>query len=350
MKMLFPHKKYWKPILLSLVLFCLATMLFCLTIGPANITFIEALLLSLDSLPFINLKNLVDLYPPSHHTIIFEIRMPRVILTALIGGALAAAGTAMQGLFKNPMADPYILGVSSGASLGAAIAIVSGGISFFGIWTLPIHAFVGATLSTWLVYSLARLGNKVPIYTLLLAGVALSSLLSSLVSFIMIINSEELKQIVYWMLGSFTGTGWDHVKAALPFILLGLSLLLFFAKDLNAMLFGEEAAQNLGINVELTKKLLLTFSALTVAAAVSVSGTIGFVGLIIPHTVRLLVGPDHRILLPTATIVGAIFMVFTDTLARTILAPVEIPVGIITAFLGGPFFIYLLKKKHIDLF
>jgi len=348
--MLFPHKKYWKAILLSLVFACLVTMLFCMTVGPADITIPEALLLSLDRLPLLELSKQVGLYPPSHRTIIGEIRMPRVVLASLVGAALAASGTAMQGLFKNPMADPYILGVSAGASLGAALAIVSGKAGFLGPWTLPLYAFLGAIFSTWLVYSLARLGNKVPVYTLLLAGVAISSLLSSLVSFIMLINAEELKQIVYWMLGSFSGTGWDQVKVAWPFLVLGIIFLSFFAKDLNAMLFGEEAAQNLGVNVELTKKLLLTFSALTVAAAVSVSGTIGFVGLIIPHLVRLLVGPDHRILLPTAILVGAIFMVLTDTIARTLLAPVEIPVGIITAFCGAPFFIYLLKRKHIDLF
>lgn len=159
-----------------------------------------------------------------------------------------------------------------------------------------------------------------------------------------------MKQIVYWTLGSFSGTGWEQVIASLPFITIGILLILIFAKDLNAMLLGEEGAHNLGINVEQTKKLLLIFSALTVAAAVSVSGTIGFVGLIIPHMVRLVVGPDHRILLTTSVLVGATFMVFTDTVARTILAPVEIPVGIITAFLGGPFFVYLLRRKNIDLF
>jgi iron complex transport system permease protein len=349
-KMLYPQKKSWGFIILGLFLFCLVVMLFSITIGPANITFKETLLLALDKLPFTNLGPLVEDYPASHHTIIFEVRMPRVILASLTGAALTAAGATMQGLFKNPMADPYILGVSAGASLGAAIAIVSSSSQFLGLWTLPVNAFLGALLSTVLVYSLARIGNKVPVYTLLLAGIALSSLLNAIMSFIMIKHSEELKQIVYWTLGTFSGAGWNEIWAALPFVLIGLSLIIFFAKDLNAMLLGEESAHHLGLNVEQTKKLLLAFSALIVAAVVSVTGTIGFVGLIIPHMIRLIVGPDHRILLPASILFGATFMVFTDTLARTILAPGEIPVGIITAFFGGPFFIYLLKKRNIDLF
>jgi len=348
--MIYPQKKSWLFILFSLFILCLIIMLFCMTIGPANITFKEALLLTLDKLPFIDFQHLTTTFPSSHQTIIFQVRMPRVILAAMTGAAVTTAGATMQGLFKNPMADPYILGVSAGASLGAAVAIITGSSNYLGIWTLPIYAFMGAIFSTWVVYYLARTGNKVPIYTLLLAGVALSSLLNAIISFILIKHSQEMKQIVYWTLGSFSGTGWEQVIASLPFITIGILLILIFAKDLNAMLLGEDGAHNLGINVEQTKKLLLIFSALTVAAAVSVSGTIGFVGLIIPHMVRLVVGPDHRILLTTSVLVGATFMVFTDTVARTILAPVEIPVGIITAFLGGPFFVYLLRRKNIDLF
>ena len=348
--MLYPPKTCWRLIVFALVVLCLVIMFFCMTTGPAHITFKEAFLLSIDSLPFVNIPDLVADFPLSHQTIVSEVRMPRVILAALVGAALAGVGTTMQGLFKNPMADPYILGVSAGASLGAALAIVTGAGRLLGMWSLPLYAFLGAIISTWLAYFLARIGNKVPVYTLLLAGIALSSFLNALMSFIMIRNSRELKQIVFWMLGSFSGSNWSQVKIAFPFILLGLSALLFFAKDLNALLFGEDTAQNLGVHVEQIKKLLLFIAALTVAAAVSVSGTIGFVGLMVPHIVRLVTGPDHRILLPAGMLAGAIFMMVTDSLARTILAPIEIPVGIITAFLGGPFFIYLIKRKNIKLF
>jgi len=348
--MAYPQKQFWPVIFLASLIGLLVIMLFSITLGPAKISFLEAFKLILAKLPV--LKGLVnpDQYPATHQVIVYQVRMPRVILAALTGSALAAVGTAFQGLFKNPMADPYVIGVSSGAALGASIAIVSGLSNVFGFGAVPLVAFGGALLSTWIVYNVARVGGKVPVYTLLLAGVALSSFMSALMSLIMVLNSRELHQIIFWMLGSFSGKNWSHVAVAAPVIVLGVTGLWLFARDLNALLFGEETARHLGIDAERTKKLLLVLASVTVATAVAVSGTIGFVGLIIPHMARLVVGPDHRILLPTAALAGASFMVATDTFARTAIAPTEIPVGIITAFFGGPFFIYLLRRKKTGVF
>lgn len=343
--MAYPSRRYRPLILLGSAALLLVVMLVGITIGPAPVSIRESFVLVMEKIPILGSYIDTSRFPDTNRVIVEQIRMPRVILAALVGSALAAVGTTFQGLFKNPMADPYIIGVSSGAALGAALAIVLGAGSQLGFWALPAAAFLGALLAILIVYNIAVVGGRVPVYTLLLSGVALSAFTSSLTSFVMIVNSNELHAIMFWMLGSFSGKGWVHVQVAFPLILLGILGLGYFARDLNAMLFGEDTAQHLGIDTERLKKNLLALSALTVAAAVAVSGTIGFVGLVVPHMVRLLVSPDHRILLPAAVLAGATFMVLTDTLARTALAPTEIPVGIITAFFGGPFFIYLLRRK-----
>ncbi len=318
--------------------------LFAITMGPANITLGQTIKVLLSQIPGIDmLEGIKD----TQKTIILDIRVPRVFLAALVGIALASVGTTFQGLLRNPMADPYIIGVSSGAALGATIAIVSGLSAVFGYFAVPWAAFVGSLISTLTVYHIARTGYGVPVYTLLLAGVALSAFMSAMMSLLMVINAEEMRHIIFWLLGSFSGRNWGHVQAAFPLIIFGMIALNCFARELNILLFGDHTAQNLGINVERTKKILLVLGAFTAAAAVSVSGTIGFVGLIVPHGVRLIVGPDHRVLLPVSAVAGGIFLVITDTFARTVLSPAEIPVGIITALFGGPFFIYLLKRRKM---
>ncbi len=289
--------------------------------------------------------------PASHVAIIWSIRLPRVILGAMVGVGLATAGAAFQGLFKNPLADPYILGISSGAALGAAIALIYGLTwKVAGIGATPLLAFAGGLLSLLVVYRLARQDNQVPVLPLLLAGVALGAFLSAALAFLMYLDPDRIGQVVFWLLGSLSGANWTRVGLMFPYLAVGLVLIVFHARELNALLLGEEPARHLGVDVEGVKRLLLLGGTLTTAAAVSVSGVVGFVGLIVPHGVRLVVGPNHRMLLPVTALMGATFMVLADTAARTVLAPAEIPVGILTAACGGPFFLYLLRARRGRLF
>jgi len=271
------------------------------------------------------------------HKLIFEVRLPRIIGALLVGGGLAAAGCVMQGLFRNPMADPYIIGTSTGGALGAACAIV-----FLGGLLMPLFAFIGATASTITVYIISQRNGRMAVETLLLSGIAVSLFLSAMLSFIMYMSGNGLHQIMFWMMGGFWNMYWDDVSLAL-LIPAAAVILYIFSRDLNVMALGEEEAIHLGVNTERTKKILLMVSTFITAIAVSVSGCIGFVGLIIPHIMRIFTGPDHRILLPASMLAGSILLMWADTFARTM--PVEIPVGIITAFLGAPFFIYLLRRR-----
>jgi len=269
--------------------------------------------------------------------LIFEVRLPRVFGALLVGGGLAAAGCVMQGLFRNPMADPYIIGTSTGGALGAACAIV-----FLGGLLMPLFAFIGAAASTITVYIISKRNGRIAVETLLLSGIAVSLFLSAMLSFIMYMSGNSLHQIMFWMMGGFWNIYWDDVGLAL-LIPVAAIILYVFSRDLNVMALGEEEAIHLGVNTERTKKILLMVSTFITAIAVSVSGCIGFIGLIIPHIMRIFTGPDHRILLPASILAGSILLIWADTVARTL--PIEIPVGIITAFLGAPFFIYLLRRR-----
>ena len=283
---------------------------------------------------------------PQTEAIIFQIRMPRVVTAAIVGGALAAAGTVFQGLLRNPMADPYIIGTSGGAALGATMAfILPWQVMVFGFTAVPILAFVGALAAVLLVYRVARVGPRTSVTTLLLAGFALSSLMAAIMSFLMLAGTRALYQVVLWTMGGVAASGWSQIKVVTPLALVGMVLAFFLANDLNAFLLGEEQAAHLGVDVERRKLALLMVGSLLTAAAVSVSGLVGFIGLVVPHVARLLFGPDHRLLLPASVLVGAIFLVLADLLARVLLAPAEIPVGIITALIGAPFFIYLLRRS-----
>ncbi|NLO98541.1 MAG: iron ABC transporter permease [Peptococcaceae bacterium] len=338
-------RKKWKY---KLLIHCLVLVLICIfsfTIGPADISFREAAAIIFGRMPV--LKNWIDLeqYSPVAQTIIWSLRMPRVILAALVGGALGVTGGAFQAFFKNPLADPYVIGVSSGAALGATVGIVSGTAGALGLMRIPLFSFLGALLTTWIVYSLAKSYNRIVASTLLLAGVALNSFMSAIMSFLMVINAEKIERIFLWLMGSFANRTWQHVLIAAPLIFVGVLILFSMAKELNAMVFGDSTAQHLGIDLRKIQIILLLAASLTAAGAVAICGTIGFVGLIIPHIARLLAGPDHRILLPFSFLLGGTVMVVADTLARTLFEPLEIPIGIITALFGGPFFIYLLKKK-----
>jgi len=292
-------------------------------------------------------------WPQSWETILFQVRLPRVFLAALVGAALSLAGATYQGLFHNPLADPYLVGVSSGAGLGATLAIYLGvQLTWAGLGAVPIFAFVGALGATAVIYGLARVGGKTPITTLLLAGVAVAALLSAVTTYIWLAaaNHFQTMAILSWLMGSLSLANWAQVYALLPYEAIGGLIILLGARTLNVLQLDEDQAQLLGLNVERSKLILVTANALLTAAAVAMSGIIGFVGLIVPHAVRLVWGPDHRFLLPMSAITGAIYMIAADGLARTILAPTEVPVGVITAICGVPFFLYLLRRKKQAVF
>ncbi|WP_068553958.1 FecCD family ABC transporter permease [Thermotalea metallivorans] len=341
------HKKAkWNFILLLLSLVLLLGMMAAAAIGSASITMTDVLKVTGRSLPVIGEFFDTSGIPSHHGVIVKHVRLPRILLSVLVGISLSVCGATFQGMFQNPMADPFVIGISSGAALGATIAIV-GKLDqvFLGMGSISLFAFLGALGSAYLVYHLAKIQSKVPVSTLLLSGIAVGQFLTAIMSFLMVIHSSDVNKIIFWTLGSFATKGWDQVQMMVVPALLGWFLLYYFSRDLNAMLLGEESAHHLGVEVEKTKKTLLLINSSIVAVAVSVSGIIGFVGLMIPHIARLLVGPDHRILIPASGLAGGMFMLFADTVARTVIAPVEIPVGIITALFGGPFFIYLLRKK-----
>lgn len=283
--------------------------------------------------------------PAEQVTIVQEIRLPRLWLGLLVGLCLAVAGVVMQAFFQNPMAAPSIIGVSAGGSLGATAAIMLGfNVWFLGLSSVALTAFAGALGVTAIVYLLSRRGGRTPVAVLLLTGIAVGSMAQAMAALILILFGHgQMDQVVHWMLGSLSGAGWAKVQMIWPLALLGGGLVYVYGRDLNVLLLGDEAAQYLGLNVEQVKLILIALSSLLAAAAVAVAGVIGFVGLIVPHITRLIVGPDHRVLLPSAGAVGAVLLVLADVGARMW---GEIPIGIITSMLGAPFFLYLLHHRR----
>ena len=326
-----------------IVIIVLATSIGSVPIPPGTTFRILA-----DKLPFVEID---QTWQDAMATIVLDVRLPRIILAGLVGAALAIAGATYQGLFRNPLADPYLIGVAQGASLGAVIGFLlptAWNLAGFGV--IPIMAFAGAIIATLVVYLLSRVGKTMPVTTLILAGVALSALLGSVVSFLTITSGEKIHGIIFWMMGSFSGSEWAEVLTVLPYVAAGTAVIIIFARPLNVMQLDEEQAQQLGVNVERLKIVLLAAATLVTAASVAFVGTIGFVGIIIPHTVRLIWGADHRFLLPLAVLTGAVFMIITDLIARTVMAPAEIPIGVITAICGAPFFLYLLRRRKKAIF
>jgi iron complex transport system permease protein len=279
-------------------------------------------------------------------SILWRIRLPRTVLIALTGAALGGSGATYQGLFRNPLADPFLIGVASGAGLGAVIAMsVKWPYSFWGLLAIPMAAFVAALLTVFIVYTLARVGQTVPTTNLILAGVAFSSFATSLTSFLMIRSTSEVRRALGWLLGGASLGGWTAILAITPYLVIGLGILILSSHSLNLLQFGDEQAQQLGLNVGRTKRILLTASSLATAAAVAFSGIIGFIGLIVPHVMRLWFGPDYRRLLPLSILGGAIALLVSDVIARVVIAPQEIPVGIITSLAGAPFFLWILRRS-----
>ena len=278
-------------------------------------------------------------------SILWKIRLPRTILIALTGAALGGSGATYQGLFRNPLADPFLIGVASGAGLGAVIAMsIKWPYSFWGLMAIPMSAFIAALLTVFIVYSLARVGNTSPTTNLILAGVAFSSFATSLTSFLMLRSTGEVRRALGWLLGGASQSGWTAILAIMPYLLIGIGVLIFSGHALNLLQFGDDQAQQLGLNVTRTKRILLAASSLSTAAAVAFSGIIGFIGLIVPHLIRLWFGPDYRRLLPLSILGGATALLVCDVVSRVIIAPQEIPVGIITALVGAPFFLWVLRN------
>ncbi|WP_158736296.1 iron ABC transporter permease [Alteribacillus sp. YIM 98480] len=291
-------------------------------------------------------------YSPADMTtydhIVWSLRIPRTILALTVGAGLAIVGVAIQALVKNPLADPYILGVSSGASVGATLVILAGAFSFFGTYAVSGAAFLGALLTVVTVYILAQNRFKISVSRLLLSGVAVSMMLSALTSFLVMMNPREegIQTALYWMLGSLSGAAFDELWLPVAVVALGYCFLHQSFRSLNVLVTDDATAQSLGLNIESFKAVIIIITALITGVLVAFSGAIGFVGLMIPHMARIIVGADHRVLLPASAMLGAVFMVLADIAARMLVAPEELPIGIVTAICGGPFFIWLLRRSN----
>lgn len=322
----------------------LFALIVCSTFGPASASFKDTLKLWISHIPFVNDWISVT-HPANRYSIIYwDIRLPRLILATLTGAALSVSGAAFQSIFRNPMADPYVLGVSSGASLGASLAIVMGWQgNYFGI---SGSAFVFALATVVMVYQISTVGKRINTQVLLLAGIAMSFLMSALVSLLLVIHRDKIERILFWTLGGFNAANWEQILTLLPVVVIGILVIYFYSRNLNIMSLGYESAPTLGVNAALTTRVILVVSSFMIASVVANSGVIGFVGLIVPHLVRILLGPDNRVLIPVSIIVGAIFLMISDTLARNLLMPAELPVGSITALFGVPYFLFLLYKSR----
>jgi iron complex transport system permease protein len=290
-------------------------------------------------------------WPDSYSAIIQAIRLPHTALVALSGAALASSGAAYQGLFRNPLADPYIIGVASGAGLGAVFAMsMNWPTELLGYYLIPVGAFMGALFTVLIVYNLARVNGLVPLTTLILAGVAVGAFASAVTSFLMLRSDAQIHRAISFLLGGAPIAGWNPVIAALPYMIVGMGMLVLSGHSLNVLQFGEEEAKQMGLNVDRAKTMIIITASLTTAVAVAFTGIIGFVGLIVPHIVRIIWGPDYRRLIPLSILLGSSALLIADMLARILLAPSTLPVGIVTAMAGAPFFLWILRRAKKEVF
>jgi iron complex transport system permease protein len=339
-----------RPFLINTILLLLA-LVTSIAVGSVFIPPARLAGLLLELIPGLHLPTGWTSPTAAESVILFQIRLPRTFLIALVGAALGGSGAAYQGLFRNPLADPYLIGVASGAGLGAVLAMsVKFPYTLLGMLAVPASAFIAAILTVALVYSLARVGRTVPTTNLILAGVALSSFTTAISSYLMLRSQGELRRAISWLMGGGTLSGWQPVLAVLPYVILGLGILMLMGNALNVMQFGDEQAQQLGIPVEKVRRWVVVAASMTTAAAVAFAGIIGFVGLVIPHVVRLLFTGDYRRLLPLSVLAGAALLLFADVLARVVIAPQELPVGVITALAGAPFFLWVLRRAKSQAF
>ncbi|MGD9159560.1 MAG: iron chelate uptake ABC transporter family permease subunit [Desulfobacteraceae bacterium] len=320
-----------------LVIGLLVSLLMTLVTGPVEISVLTVVKILISEV-----FDITETWPDHLSNIILNVRLPRILLGIVAGCALSVSGCSMQALFRNPMASPYVCGVASGGAFGAALVII---LHLSRSLIMPV-AFFFSLLTIFVVYHIAKTGSRVSGETLLLSGIALSLFFSAATSFLQYMAEEnDLRQIIFWLMGGFWASSWWKVKIVLPVIIAGTACLMFFYKEMNILLLGEDQARDLGVNVEKTRKIILVMSAIVTAGAVASCGVIGFVGLIIPHVMRIFIGPDHKYLLPASCLGGSIFLIWIDTFARTLVFPTEVPVGIITGMVGVPFFLLLLRKR-----
>ncbi len=338
----------WVSILSIFSVIWLITLVFCLFQGAESISLREGW--------GIFLKKIIlqegDPVPVSKEVILFQIRLPRLLLAAMVGGTLAMVGVALQALLKNPLADPFVIGVSSGTALGAVLSILLGfSVSFWGFTATPLFGFLGGLATLIFLYRLSQIHGKILVQTLLLAGVILNAMISAIIMFITyMVDSNKVFGSVYWLMGNLSSIEMKSLGGVFIYLMVGMALILGMARGFNLLALGEEAATSLGLEAEWVKKKTFFATALLIGAVVSVSGLISFVGIMVPHVLRILIGPDHRLLLPASVLGGGIFLMVADTIARSIISPTEIPVGVITALCGGPFFLYLLRRGRMRFF
>ncbi len=331
----------WLTIIGGLAAASLALCVLCVQFGATRIE-IGTVAVTLMQMLTVGDRDVAGLGPAA--VIMMQIRLPRILVGFLVGGSLASVGVALQAMLRNPLADPYVLGVSSGAAMGVSLALLFGiGTVMALVPALPLFGFVGGLLSLVVIYQLAQSKGRLPIQSLILAGVILNAILTAFIMFITsIMEPNRSSGLMAWLMGSLTAPGYAGLAVFAAYAVGGMAILMQKAQTLNVLTLGEETARSLGVETERAKKQLFALTAFLTGAVVSISGMIGFVGMVVPHAVRMLVGSDHRLLLPASALVGGMFLVLSDTIARTILAPAEIPVGIVTALAGGPFFLYLL--------
>jgi iron complex transport system permease protein len=330
--------KRWLITVTSLLFLLFISVLVSVSVGTVKIPFQQVMIVIWNGIAGIHQNSL-------YSKIILQLRLPSIIMAVIVGVALSSSGASLQGLFRNPLIDPYILGISAGAAFGAALSITMGIDSYQSFYYLPISAFIGAIIAVTMVYGLSYSHGEVSNSNLIFGGIAVGYIFSAIVSFLMFVSGPHLQELIYWLLGSFSDALWGEIDLILMPVIISVFILFYFSKELNLLTGGEDLAAATGVNLKLTKNMIIFITTLLTAIAVSMSGIIGFVGLVIPHIMRRIVGNDYRILIPTSAIGGAILLVISDTIARTIISPVIVPVGVVTSFIGAPFFIYLFRRS-----
>ncbi len=341
-KWLFQHQAAWL-IMSGLVLLLLAEIIFSAGAGYLDIAFWDVVQVVLAKFPGAGEFN-VHLDEMTS-VVVVDVRLPRILTAAAVGAGLAVSGAVFQGILLNPLADPYTLGVSAGAAFGASLALLLG-IAWLGIWSVPVFAFAGAVATLLLVIYLTASSGELSSASLILSGIIVAAILSAGVSFIKYLADEQVGIIIFWLMGSFAAKTWAEVGLATGVLVLGLTISLFFSRDLNLLALGSRAAGSLGVSTRRVSLILLVTASLVAAVCVAVSGVIGFVGLLVPHMVRFVTGPDNRRLIPVSALLGACLLLCADTVTRAIL-PREVPIGVITALIGGPFFCYIFRKRQM---